>query len=156
MRKAMIVKVFLGSLIGLVASIVLCGIALALAATSSVFVMNGPDVVGVRPDPFGWSMLVLAGFAVLVIVAASIGLFVAWIGAVLNTVNLADKTWFVVLLVGGLLSVGFLVTLAYVIAGPDGYREAVPNVDVQPAVPGPTTLPPATAGAATQADLAHR
>ena len=155
MRKAMIVKVFLGSLIGLVAAGVLCAVALVLAASSGVFVMNGPDVVGVRPDPFGWSMLALAGFAVLVIVAASMGLFVAWIGAMLNTVNLADKTWFVVLLAGGLLSVGFLVTAAYVIAGPDGYRPAVPPVDEHSALPG-LTPPPGTDTPATPADLAHR
>src|SRR5687767_14182932 len=82
--------------------------------------MNGPDVVGIRPDPFGWVMRGLAGMAVLVMVGAATGLFIAWIGAVLNTANLADKTWFIFLLAGGVLSVGFLVTLAYVIAGPDG------------------------------------
>jgi hypothetical protein len=64
-------------------------------------------------------MIGLAGLAVLVMVGAAIGLVIAWIGAALNTANLADKTWFIVLLAGGVLSVGLLVTLAYVI-GPDG------------------------------------
>jgi len=54
---------------------------------------------------------------------------VAWIGAVLNTANLADKTWFIVVLVGGLLGVGFLVTVAYVVAGPDGQPTTVPTRD---------------------------
>lgn len=143
MRKAMIVKVFLGSLIGLVAAAVLGLAALALAAADGVFVMSGDDVVGIQPDAFGWSMLAVAAFSILMMGVASIGLFVAWIGAVLNTVNLADKTWFVVLLVGGLLSVGFLVTVAYVIAGPDG------QVAVGPAAPPRTDVPQ------RQPDLAH-
>jgi hypothetical protein len=46
-------------------------------------------------------MIGLAGMAVLVMVGAAIGLFIAWIGAILNTANLADKTWFIVLLAGG-------------------------------------------------------
>jgi hypothetical protein len=45
---------------------------------------------------------------------------VAWIGAVLNTAHLPDKTWLVVLLVVGLLGFVFIATTAYVIAGPDG------------------------------------
>ena len=53
------------------------------------------------------------------LVGALAGL-VAWIGAVLNTAQLEDKTWFIVLLVLGLLSFGFVAMIAYVIAGPDG------------------------------------
>lgn len=87
-----------------------------------------------------------------VFLGSLIGLFVAWIGAVLNTVNLPDKAWFVVLLVGGLLSFGFLVTVAYVIAGPDGHRASVSAADR----PGPTVPPASGASAAPQPDLAHR
>lgn len=74
-------------------------------------------------------MIGLAAVAVLVMIGAALGLVVAWIGAVLNTANLADKTWFIVVLVGGLLGVGFLVTVAYVIAGPDGQPMTVPTRD---------------------------
>jgi len=45
---------------------------------------------------------------------------VSWIGALLNTIQLEDKTWFVLLLVLGLFSFGFVAMIAYVIAGPDG------------------------------------
>lgn len=127
MRKAMIVKLFIGSLIGLVGAAVLFLVAGGLAVWSDAFVMDGPDVVGVRPQPFGWTMIGLAGLAILLMSLAGVGLFVAWVGAVVNTANLPDKVWFIVLLVGGLLSVGFLVTLAYVIAGPDGARPVVPT-----------------------------
>ena len=42
----------------------------------------------------------------------------------INTAELEDKTWFVVLLVLGLFSFGFVAMLAYVIAGPDGVRRS--------------------------------
>jgi hypothetical protein len=57
---------------------------------------------------------------VIAIVGGAIGQFIAWIGAVVNTSRLEDKTWFVVLLVLGLLSFGFIAMLVYVLAGPDG------------------------------------
>jgi hypothetical protein len=53
---------------------------------------------------------------------AAVAHFVAWIGAVLNTAHLSDKTWCVVLLVVGLLGLVFIATVAYVIAGPDGLK----------------------------------
>ena len=60
----------------------------------------------------------------LAIIGGSLGQFVAWIGAVVNTARLDDKTWFVVLLVLGLLSFGFIAMLVYVLAGPDGTAPA--------------------------------
>jgi hypothetical protein len=41
-----------------------------------------------------------------------------------NTAQLDDKTWFVVLLAAGLLSVGFIAMLIYIIAGPDDRQPA--------------------------------
>ena len=93
MRKAMITKAFVGSLVGSAGAVVLFLVAGGLAVWNDSLIMNGPDVVGIRPDPFGWVMIGLAGMAVLVMVGAAVGLFIAWIGAVLNTANLADKTW---------------------------------------------------------------
>ena len=120
MRKSTVVKVFVGSLVGMAASIVLLIVTGALALGSDVFVMDGPDVVGIKASLFGWAMLALAAVAVLGMLAAIAAQVVAWVGAVLNTAQLPDKTWFVVVLVGGLVSLGFLATLAYVIGGPDG------------------------------------
>lgn len=126
MSKSVIVKLFIGSLIGLVGAAVLFVVAISLAGSTEAFIMEGPDVVGVRPDGFAWVTLSFAGLGVLLMVLASIGLFVAWIGAVVATAALPDKVWFIVLLVGGLLSVGFAVTLAYVIAGPDTPPSSTP------------------------------
>jgi len=50
----------------------------------------------------------------------ALGQFVAWIGALLNSAQLHDKTWFLVLLLVGLFSFGFIAMVVYVIAGPDG------------------------------------
>jgi len=40
-----------------------------------------------------------------------------------NTYQLEDKTWFLVLLVLDLFSFGFLAMLAYIFAGPDSTRD---------------------------------
>lgn len=123
MPKHTIVRLFLASVVAAVAATVLLLVAGGLAVANDVFVMRGPDVVGIRPGTFGWVMVALAVIAVLVLTGAAIAQFVAWLGAVLNTSRLEDKTWFVILLVTGLLSFGVLAMIVYVIAGPDGRVE---------------------------------
>ena len=120
MSKALIVRLFVGSLVALAGGLVLLVVAGTLAYTSDSFVMNGPDVVGVTSGPFGWTMIGLAVTALFVMLGAAVTQFVAWIGTVLNTAQLQDKTWCVILIVTGLLSFGFIAMLVYVIAGPDG------------------------------------
>jgi hypothetical protein len=64
----------------------------------------------------------------------------AWIGALFNTYMLPSKAWFLILLLGGVLSIvlapiGFAVMLAYVVAAPDGvlYRQTqLPTTMQQP------------------------
>src|SRR5215204_4392240 len=120
MSKSLINKLFFGSLIGLVGGLILLAVAGGLAFANNVFVMDGPDVTGINASPLAWTLLSLMGLGMLVIAAGAIAQFVAWIGAVLNTANLPDKGWFIMLLVVGLLGFPFIVTLIYVIAGPDG------------------------------------
>jgi hypothetical protein len=108
-----------GSLVALASALILLTGAGALAYANGSFKMRGPDVVGIHATPFGWIMIGLAIVAILVLIAAAITQFVAWVGAVLNTARLEDKTWFIVLLVTGLLSFGFIAMVVYVIAGPD-------------------------------------
>jgi hypothetical protein len=130
MSKATITKLFIGTLLALVGGVALLVVALGLAFAQDIFIMSGPDVVGIRSGPFAWALIALAGLAVLVIVGAAIAQFVAWILAVLNAAGLADKTWLIVLLVTGLLSFGLVGMVVYVIAAPDGQ-------------PGPPQRPPA-------------
>jgi len=120
MSRSLVIKWFFGSLIGLAGGIVLFVVAGAVALANDVFIMNGPDVVGIRSGTVSWTLAGLVALALLVIMGAAVAHFVAWIGAVLNTASLPSKTWCVLLLVVGLLGLVFVATLAYVIAGPDG------------------------------------
>lgn len=120
MTKASITRFFIGGLIAVFAGLLLAVVAVWAAFAGGEFVMNGPDVTGVRPTAFGWSMIGLIIIGGLSMVGGAIAGLVSWIGALLNTVQLEDKLWFVLLLVLGLLSFGFIAMVAYVIAGPDG------------------------------------
>jgi hypothetical protein len=135
MTRRMIVKLFVGSLIGLAAGFALLFLGGGLALSNDVFVTNGPDVVGVRSGALAWVLLGLALLGLLIMGGAAIAVFLAWIGAVLNTAELPSKTWCVVLLVVGLLGFAFIATLAYVVAGPDGLEQ-------RPQVSQPSGSPP--------------
>jgi hypothetical protein len=142
MTRSMIVKLFWGSLIGLVAGLMLMGITVALAINNHIFVMSGPDVTGIKSGALSWTLLGLMGLAVLLLLFAAVAHFVAWIGAVLNTAHLSDKTWCVVLLVVGLLGLVFIATVAYVIAGPDGLKAKDEASALPPAGVVPQQVPP--------------
>jgi hypothetical protein len=125
MYKPTVVKLFVGSVIAVVAGILLAFGAVWAAYASGAFVMSGPDVIGIDPTPFAWTMVGLAILAALAMLGGFIGGLVSWIGALLNTTELEDKTWFVLLLVLGLLSFGLVAMIAYVIAGPDGTQRRI-------------------------------
>lgn len=120
MSKSAVTRLFFGSLIALIAGIVLAVAAVLMGYAGGAFVMDGPDVTGIQPSSTAWFMVGALVVATLAIIAGALGQFVAWIGALLNTSRLDDKTWFIVLLVVGLLSFGFVAMLVYVLAGPDG------------------------------------
>ncbi len=122
MSKSNVTKLFVGSLIAVVGGLVVLLVGVWLALANSALVMSGPDVTGIESSPFAWSMVGLAIVGIIAMIGGAIGQFVAWIGAVINTAYLEDKTWFVLLLVLGLLSFGFVAMLIYVIAGPDGTK----------------------------------
>ena len=122
MSKSNITKLFVGSLIAVVGGLVVLLVGVWLASANSALIMSGSDVTGIESSPFAWSMVGLAMVGIIAMIGGAIGQFVAWIGAVINTAYLEDKTWFVLLLVLGLLSFGFVAMLIYVIAGPDGTK----------------------------------
>jgi hypothetical protein len=124
MSKPNITKLFIGSLIALVGGLVLMVVGLLLAFANGAFQMTGPDVTGINSTALSWSMVSLVVVGALAMLGGAFGQFVAWIGAVLNTSHLEDKTWFILLLVLGLLSFGFIAMLVYVIGGPDGTTTA--------------------------------
>jgi len=124
MTKSGITRLFVGSVVAFIAAIVLAIVAVVAAFGGNAFVIDGNDVVGVNSSAFTWTMIGLIALAGVAMICGAIGGLVAWIGALLNTAQLDDKTWFVLLLVLGLLSFGFVAMVAYVLAGPDGTREA--------------------------------
>jgi H+/Cl- antiporter ClcA len=121
--KATVTRVFLGSVVAVIAGALLAFAAVWIAYANGAFVMSGPDVIGVQSTPMAWTILGLGLVAGLAMIAGFIGGLVSWIGALLNTSQLEDKTWFIVLLVLGLFSFGLVAMIAYVIAGPDGTKQ---------------------------------
>ena len=120
MTKPTVTKFFVGGLVAVFAGLFIAVIAVWGAFASGEFVMNGADVTGVRFTPLGgWmvGLMIAGGFAM---IGGAVAGLVAWIGALINTAQLDDKAWFVLLLVLGLLSFGFFAMVVYVIAGPDG------------------------------------
>jgi energy-converting hydrogenase Eha subunit A len=120
MTKSMVTTIFVGSLIAIVGGVIVAAAGVGIVLATGTLQIEGPDVTGFQPSsitPAAIGLVLLGGLAIL---GGSLGQFVAWIGAVVNTARLDDKTWFVVLLVLGLLSFGFVAMLVYVLAGPDG------------------------------------
>lgn len=147
MSRSVIVKWFYGSLIGLAGGLILLSGAGVLALGADILVMDGPDVVGIRSTVSAWTLAGLLGLAVAVLIGSGVAMFVAWIGAVINTASLPDKTWFIVLLVVGLLGMAVFVTIAYVAAGPDGLQPAaIPGVEPAEQPSGHDVSAPATNG----------
>ena len=131
---------------------------LALASHIGAATYNFEPGVNYVPDNTFWtlvSFILLGGFAVL---GGILVQFVAWIGAVINTNRLMDKTWFNVLLwcgivgivLGPFLGFGALVwwglMIAYLVGGPDGMAVEPmllrPTAPELPRTPAPTAPEP--------------
>ena len=119
MSKPTVSALFLGSVVAVIAGAILAFVAVWIAYANGAFIMDGHDVVGVQSTPAAWIILGLAIVAAVAVIAGLIGGLVSWIGALLNTAQLDDKLWFVLLLVLGLWNFGLVAMIAYVIAGPD-------------------------------------
>ena len=106
---------------------------LALASHIGAATNNFQPGVNYVPDSTFWtlvSFIILGGIAALGSIVVQL---VAWIGAVINTNRLVDKTWFNVLLWCGIAAivlslltagvgtlVGWGLMIAYLVGGPDG------------------------------------
>ncbi len=118
MSKHTSTKWFLASVVTFVVATVLGAIGAIIAIANDVFIKSGPDVVGVQWTAAAWTALVFCVVAGLSMIGALVAGFVSWIGAVVHTAQSVDKTWFIVLLITGLVGLAFPAMLAYVIAGP--------------------------------------
>jgi hypothetical protein len=120
MSKSAVTRLFIGSGIAIIAGAIAAVVAVWLAIENDVFVMAGPDIVGVGVSPLAGSLIGLGIFGGLAMAGGLLGGLISWIGALLNTWRLESKTWFAVLLVLGIFNLGFFAMVGYVIAGPDG------------------------------------
>jgi hypothetical protein len=141
MSKSVITRIFVGGIVAVIAGIFMAVAAGLIAWANGAFILDGPDVTGIRPTPQAWAFIMLGFVGAMAIVGGSIAGLVAWIGALLNTAQLQDKTWFVLLLVLGLLSFGFVAMLAYIIAGPDSTRPHPQEAAPQPSFRSPNSQP---------------
>jgi hypothetical protein len=142
MTRSTIIRLFVGSLIGAGVGTVLFVIAAALGFGDEVLIMNGPDVVGIRPGALSATMIAMAGVACLLWLAATMAIVVAWVGAIINTASLTSKTWLVIELVLGLLGLPFVAVLAYVVGRPEA--TAYDRGPVWPGQPAATDGRPAS------------
>ena len=127
MSKATVIRLFIGSGIAVISGAIVAVAAVWFAIANHVFVMAGPDLVGLRGGPLAWSLLGLGFVGGIAIMGGLIGGLVSWIGALLNTWQLESKTWFAVLLLLGIFNLGFFAMVAYLIAGPDGATAPAPR-----------------------------
>jgi len=150
MTKPTISKSWIGGLAVFAAGIIVAGVGVfgMLAYGGTFTQVPGSSNYDYTPtiNGFFWTTvgLIVAGGVVGLI--GSLVQLMAWIGALVNSYALPEKTWFLVLLLGGLLSfafapIGFAAMVAYVVAAPDStpYRQVrVPAAGPQPAPPVPT------------------
>jgi hypothetical protein len=106
-----------GSLIGVLAGVVLGACTLVLGSGTDALILRGPDVVGIRPG-LGTLAVALGVLTALVLLAAAVAMLAAWIGALVRTANRQETAWLVVLLVTGLLGFGVIGMAIYLLAGP--------------------------------------
>jgi hypothetical protein len=129
MSKATVTRLFFGAIVALAVGLVVTLATVLAAIAGGVVMIGGPTVVTVDGDVFAESLPWLL-IAALVFVLGEIAALTSWIGALLNTWQVEDKTWFAALLVLGLVSFGWVAMAAYVFAGPDATspRVARPGV----------------------------
>jgi hypothetical protein len=121
MSKTTITLLFEAAIAAVVAGIVISIVAVVVGLANGAVALGGSQAVTLNGGTVAWTIgaFVLSS---LVITAGTVAAIAAWVGALLNTSRLEDKTWFVVLLLLGLLSLGWLAMIAYVFAGPDSTR----------------------------------
>jgi hypothetical protein len=121
MSKALVTKLFLGAVLAVVIGIIVVLGAFVAALAGGAVSIGGPSVVTVNGAALAGTVIwfIVGGVLIAAGELAAIG---AWIGALLNTSQLDDKTWFLALLVLGVFSLGWIAMLAYVFAGPDSSR----------------------------------
>ena len=127
MSKETVTRIFIGSAITVAAGAILAIASIWVATANAVFVMNGPDVIGVQGSALAWLLLGFGAVGAAAFTGGLIGGLLSWIGALLNTSQLESKAWFVALLLLGIFNFGIFAMIAYVVVGPDATTKASPQ-----------------------------
>lgn len=146
MTKSTVTRTWVGGLVVFAAGIVVAmvGVFLMLAYGGTFTQIAGTNNYDFTPDMNGffWTTVGLIVVGGLITAIGGIVQLAAWIGGLFNSYLLPSKSWFVILLLGGLLSfffapVGFAAMLAYVVAAPDGepYSQPRAPAPMQPVGP---------------------
>jgi len=142
MSKHTITRLWIAGLIVIAVGLLVAGVSVGLMlAFGGHFTTgsNGNDTNFVPSlDSTFWSTITGIAIGGTVALAGVLMQVAAWVGALVNTNKLQDKTWFLVLLIGGILGLGhgilgFAVMLAYIVAGPDGTAYQQPQAPIPPA-----------------------
>jgi hypothetical protein len=118
MSKSSITRLFAAAIAAVVLGLTIGIVGVVAALANGAVVIRGSEVVTLNGGPFAWAIAALI-VASLVLAAGTLAAIASWVGALLNTSRLDDKTWFVLLLVTGLVSLGWVAMVAYIFAGPD-------------------------------------
>jgi hypothetical protein len=134
MSKRTIDRLFAGSLAALLVGVVLVLVTVAAFLCTATWTTSGTQVTQFEVDKgITWTIWFAVAGGIIAAVGG-LGQLVAWIGALVNTARLEDKLWFIVLLVTGIFSFGFIAMLVYVLMGPDRHdRSARVNPAGNPA-----------------------
>jgi hypothetical protein len=150
MTKSTITRIWIVGFIVFAVGLIMGGINVGLMlAQGGHFVPaasgNGSDFIPNNDSTF-WTPLILliVGFSIAAV--GGIVQLAAWIGSLVNTNQLEDKTWFIIMIVCGLAGLGFPLVgfgamIAYLVAGPDGTRHGPPQA-TRPVDPPASSLDP--------------
>jgi hypothetical protein len=118
MSKTTITRLFEVAVAAVVSGILIGIVAVVAGLVNGAVVFGGSQAVTLNGGALAWTIGLLV-IASVVTAAGTVAAIASWVGALLNTSQLEDKTWFAALLVLGLVSLGWLAMIAYVFAGPD-------------------------------------
>ena len=127
MRKSTITRLWLGGIVAIALGLVVAAIAAVLMLANAGTLTKGADDLYSfvpRQDGYFWTLVAIIVAAGAVALAGAIAQFVAWIAAIANAYHLADKMWFLLTLLLGIVGFGLVVMIVYLLLAPDSYDEA--------------------------------
>jgi hypothetical protein len=136
MSKPAITRLFKVAITFVVAGTVSGTAVVIWALANGAIGIGGPQFVTVNAGPVAGALVGLI-IASLLTGIGTVAAVVSWAGALLNTARLEDKAWFSALLVLGLISLGWLAMIAYVLRGPDSTAAPVASAAQRASQSGP-------------------